>query len=278
MAAAGRSSQSPLRVKSPPAIKVLGMSCCVGCGMEQGWGWGCCATLLTAWSLLASQDLTQLLSQAGIILSVEEEVKIRHNVCSRGAPWAKAELGKVCPLWDPSCPPLWDPSNLQESWQGRAGQHRGWVQQWCKPWPGEIPAKQKPGVLGHGKTSPAARDVSDHSEQDHPPPPPPPRGSVLVVVKPQPCPAKPMGLVSHPRQGQLRFCHAGMLLHLLPGPGECWLSLSHPQPPWGACPQEQSQGLPSVTPLQSLQHIRDAERILLTFRDHSLGVTPSLLP
>lgn len=219
------------------------MSCCVGCGMGQGWGWGCCATLLTAWSLLVSQDLTQLLSQAGIILSVEEEVQIRRDVCSRGAPWAKAELGTVCvplgsllfPLWDPSCP-LWDP--------GRAGQQRGWVQHWCKPWPGEIPAKQKPGVLGHGKTSPAARDVSDHSEQDHPHPPPP-QGSVLVIVKPQPCPAKPMGLVSHPGQGQLRFCHAGMLLQLLPGPGECWFCLSHPQPLRESVPRKN----PGVSPV-----------------------------
>lgn len=66
----------------------------------------------------------------------------------------------------------------------------------------------------------------------------------------QPSPGR---LVSHPGQGQLRFCHAGMLLHLFPGPGKCWVSLSHPQPPRGVCPKEKSQGLPSLTPLQSLQ-------------------------
>lgn len=111
--------------------------------------------------------------------------------------------------------------------------------------------------------------MSDHSEQDHPPPP---RGSVLGIMEAQPCPAKPMGMVSHPGQGQLRFYHAGMLLHLSQGLGSAGSPCHIHSPLWESVPRKNPT---SLTPLQSLQPSTSG---MLGGSCSHLGVTPSLLP
>lgn len=188
-----------------------------------------------------------------------------------GLPGQKQSWGRFVPSGIPPVPSGILP--VSRNPPGRAGQQRGRVQEWCKPWTGETPAKQNPVVLGHGKISPAARDVSDHSEQDHPPPP---RGSVLAQL----CPAKPReaGVPSWAGTSQVLPCRNGAA----PLP-RAWEVLGLPvtsTAPSGSLSQGKIPGSPkSDTPAEPpAQHIRDAGRILLTFRDHSLEVTPSLLP
>lgn len=163
----------------------------------------------------------------------------------------------------------------------RAGQQRGWVQQWCKPRPGKIPAKQNSGVLGHTKISPAARDVSDHNEQDHPPPP---RGSVLVIVKAEPCPAKPMGAGVPSWAGTARVLRCRSAAAPLP---RAWEVLGLPftsAAPSGSLSSGRIPGSLLGSPKSDTsaeppsQHIRDVGRMPLSFRDHSVGVAQSHLP
>lgn len=194
-------------------------------------------------------------------------------ICApEGVPGQRQSWGRFVPSGIPPVPSKIHP--VSRNPPGRVGQQRGWVQQCCKLWAGEIPAKHNPGMLGHGRISPAARDVSDHSEQDHSPSP---LGQRLGAAVPSQAHGGRCSILGRDSSGsavQECCCTSSQ------GLGECWVSLSHPQPPRGVCPQEKSQGLPSLTPLAQppAQHIRDAGRILLTFRDHSLEVTPSLLP